>query len=223
MYNQLTQEQFEELLNRHDVQGRSFVGNIKFMNTMYKLPVNTEPTLDALKKPNGLQESASARVKGFLRTLSDEMDEGKEILSKLEAVELGELCRHGKPEDEKLAAFHSLVLSNPEEAKKDVLVDLADWFSDMVVYIRSEAMKFGINVEDVLEVVMASNFTKLSADGVPKHDENGKFLKDMSRYVAPEGAIKTLLFGAPPFAVEEDCGSDQGQQAAMDFNKSQEA
>ena len=40
-----------------------------------------------------------------------------------------------------------------------------------------EALKYGLPLEDVLDVIMDSNESKLGADGNPIYDANGKFLK----------------------------------------------
>jgi hypothetical protein len=208
MYKTLSHLEFNRLMARanRSSQGdkQPFVANIFKQNEMYKLPVNTEPRLDNLTKPNGELETAYNRQNGFLKTLRDEISEGTEIHMQLRMLDDAEYATAAanQPVEEgeaksiaKLRAFGALVLSDPAEAEKDLLTDLADWFADMVVYIRSEAMKYGLPLEGVLECVMGSNFTKLPSDGIPIHDENGKFLKDMSNYIAPEGAIKTLLFG----------------------------
>jgi hypothetical protein len=204
MYTSLTQAQFTALIARAT---ESFPTDIRKQNNMYRLPINTVPTLDNLTKPNGTPQSPVARMEGFLKTLTDEVAEGHEIRAKLELLDVaaaGHTEYHYDEEDdllftdaqkEKLAAFFVLCVQNPDEAKKDVLVDMADWLSDLIVYCRSEAMKYGLPLEDTLQAVMASNFTKLPADGVPVHDANGKFLKDMTNFVPPENAIKTILFG----------------------------
>lgn len=77
----------------------------------------------------------------------------------------------------------------------DVLVAVADLLGDVIVYCRSEALKFGIPLEDVLGVIMDSNESKLGADGKPIYDGNGKFLKGPS-YWKPEPKIKELLQAA---------------------------
>lgn len=74
----------------------------------------------------------------------------------------------------------------------DVLVAVADLLGDLIVYCRSEALKFGIPLEDVLSVIMDSNESKLGADGKPIYDSNGKFLKGPN-YWKPEPKIKELL------------------------------
>ena len=204
MYKHLTSAQMAHVLKL--TSEHNFAFNIERMNAMYRLPIVTEPSLDKLTKPNGDHEAATQRQTGFLKTLRDECAEGDEIHFKLQLVEANGLNdnvivanAHNFISDKKviakLEAFRDLVRTNSAEAKKDVLVDIADWLSDIMVYCRSEGMKYGLPLENVLEVVMGSNFTKLPSDGIPIHDENGKFLKDMSNYVAPEGAIKSVLFG----------------------------
>lgn len=211
-YKTLTFAELQRVIGT--TSGKTFRSMIQRMNEMYKLPVNTEPTLDNLPKPNGLIEAASARIKGFLKTLHDEVIEGEEIQAKLVILEyvaengwhegvmdtmVTNLSKEWSDDSQlKLRDYASLVANNREEAVKDVLTDIADWTGDIVVYCRSEAMKFGINLEGMLEAIMGSNFTKLPSDGIPKHDENGKFLKDMTNFVPPEAAIKTLMFGIRP-------------------------
>ena len=74
----------------------------------------------------------------------------------------------------------------------DILTAIADLLGDVIVYCRSEALKYGLPLEDVLDVIMDSNASKLGADGNPIHDSNGKFLKGPG-YWKPEPRIKALL------------------------------
>ena len=74
----------------------------------------------------------------------------------------------------------------------DVLVAMADLLGDVMVYCRSEALKYGLPLEEVLDVIMDSNESKLGADGKPIYDANGKFLKGPN-YWKPEPRIKELL------------------------------
>ena len=74
----------------------------------------------------------------------------------------------------------------------DVLAAIADLLGDVIVYCRSEALKYGLPLEDVLDVIMDSNESKLGADGNPIYDANGKFLKGPN-YWKPEPKIKALL------------------------------
>lgn len=74
----------------------------------------------------------------------------------------------------------------------DVAVAIADLLGDVIVYCRSEALKYGLPLEDVLDVIMDSNASKLGADGKPIYDGNGKFLKGPG-YWKPEPKIRALL------------------------------
>ena len=74
----------------------------------------------------------------------------------------------------------------------DVAVAIADLLGDVIVYCRSEALKYGIPLEAVLEIIMDSNASKLGADGKPIYDANGKFLKGPN-YWRPEAKIRELL------------------------------
>ena len=83
-------------------------------------------------------------------------------------------------------------LSKNGGAAIDVAVAMADLLGDIMVYCRSEALKYGLPLEDVLDVIMDSNESKLGADGKPIYDANGKFLKGPG-YWKPEPKIKVLL------------------------------
>src|SRR5690349_11196995 len=74
----------------------------------------------------------------------------------------------------------------------DIAVAIADLLGDITVYCRSEALKYGIPLENVLDIIMDSNESKLGADGKPIYDANGKFLKGPN-YWKPEPKIKELL------------------------------
>ncbi len=76
----------------------------------------------------------------------------------------------------------------------EVAVAIADLLGDIIVYCRSEALKYGLPLEEVLDVIMDSNESKLGADGKPIYDANGKFLKGPG-YWKPEPRIKALLEG----------------------------
>ncbi|MEJ1959417.1 MAG: hypothetical protein WDM70_08330 [Nitrosomonadales bacterium] len=74
----------------------------------------------------------------------------------------------------------------------DIAVAIADLLGDITVYCRSEALKYGLPLEEVLDVIMDSNESKLDANGNPIYDSNGKFLKGPN-YWKPEPKIKVLL------------------------------
>ena len=83
-------------------------------------------------------------------------------------------------------------LARDGAAPIDIAVAIADLLGDIVVYCRSEALKYGLPLEAVLDVIMDSNESKLGADGRPIYDANGKFLKGPN-YWQPEPRIKVLL------------------------------
>ena len=74
----------------------------------------------------------------------------------------------------------------------DIAVAIADVLGDITVYCRSEALKYGLPLEAILDIIMDSNESKLGADGNPIYDANGKFLKG-PHYWKPEPKIKALL------------------------------
>lgn len=111
-----------------------------------------------------LPEDVAARMTGFKATLMDEVHEIDQIVA---------LAQQGAPQEE-------------------ILTAVADLLGDVIVYCRSEALKYGLPLEDVLDIIMDSNESKLGADGKPIYDANGKFLKGPN-YWKPEPKIKALL------------------------------
>lgn len=104
------------------------------------------------------------RLKAFKHILCEEIDEIDEIVSAVES---------GAP-------------------ALDVLTMLADLLGDIQVYCASEMAKFGLPLNDVLTIIMQSNFSKLGADGKPIYDERGKVMKGPD-YWKPESKIRALL------------------------------
>ena len=119
--------------------------------------------LPAGERP-GLPADVADRLVKFKATLLDEVHEIDEIVQ----------------------------LSKNGGAALDVAVAIADLLGDITVYCRSEALKYGLPLEEVLDVIMDSNESKLGADGKPIYDANGKFLKGPN-YWKPEPRIKALL------------------------------
>ncbi len=125
--------------------------------------MNAMYRLPASERPN-LPANAAERLLRFKATLMDEVHEIDEISAQVAAG------------------------ADPA----DVLRAIADLLGDVIVYCRSEALKYGLPLEEVLDVIMDSNESKLGADGKPIYDSNGKFLKGPN-YWKPEPRIKTLL------------------------------
>lgn len=133
---------------------------IKDFNKFYGLPCPDAPTLSAVRDPDG-------RIRGFIKTVEDELSEGFEILEKYEAGCSG----------------------------LEMLTDLADWYGDLVVYALSEAAKWGIPSEKVLQAIMESNFSKKQADGSTLKDAHGKVIKGPN-FQPPEPAICRAIIDA---------------------------
>jgi len=125
--------------------------------------MNAMYKLPAHSKPT-LPPEVAERLTKFKATLLDEVHEIDEIVQ----------------------------LSNNGGAPIDIAVAIADLLGDIIVYCRSEALKYGLPLEAVLDVIMDSNESKLGADGKPIYDANGKFLKGPN-YWKPEPRIKALL------------------------------
>jgi len=111
-----------------------------------------------------LPENVPDRLTKFKATLLDEVHEIDEIVA----------------------------LSKNGASALDVAVAVADLLGDIVVYCRSEALKYGLPLEEVLDIIMDSNESKLDANGQPIYDANGKFLKGPN-YWKPEPRIRELL------------------------------
>ena len=125
--------------------------------------MNAMYKLPANDRP-ALPDDVAGRLTKFKATLMDEVHEIDDIV---------ELANKGAP-------------------PADVLVAIADLLGDVIVYCRSEALKYGLPLEEVLDIIMDSNESKLGADGKPIYDANGKFLKGPN-YWKPEPKIKALL------------------------------
>lgn len=96
--------------------------------------------------------------------------------------------------------FHTILSAEIEEIRAIhldapalyILVDVADLLGDIIIYCRSEALKYGIPIDDVLHIIMKSNLSKLGEDGKPIKDERGKVLKGPN-FSPPEPAIRRLF------------------------------
>lgn len=71
-------------------------------------------------------------------------------------------------------------------------VAIADLLGGVIVYCRSEALKYGLPLEEVTDIIIDSNESKLGDDVNPIYDANGKFLKGPN-YWKPEPKIRELL------------------------------
>lgn len=92
-----------------------------------------------------------------------------------------------KDEVEEVEDIYAELTKDPQAAR----VAMADWLGDIIVYCASEAKRWGIPIEQVLQIIMDSNASKLQADGTALF-VNGKLQKGPN-YWKPEPKIKELL------------------------------
>lgn len=97
-----------------------------------------------------------------------------------------------KNELDEVDAIREHLISGKQNDKLAILTEMADWFGDLAIYALSEMRKFGIPIELVLGIIMASNMSKLGADGKPIYDERGKVMKGPN-YWKPEPQIRRAL------------------------------
>lgn len=149
-------------MNRPDSRFRN---DTKRFNKMYGMAVNEVPTIPFVSGVGNMSQRHQLlqRLAEFKKIMTDEINEVDLIYAKVAA---------GDPPSE-------------------VLTDLADWLGDMQVFCASEMMKFGLNNDVVLEIIMASNMSKLQADGTALFVE-GKLQKGPG-YWKPEPQIKRFI------------------------------
>lgn len=107
-------------------------------------------------------------LKRFKSILQEELEEVEEIIMQIESGANG-----------------------PEQQVK-LLTELADWHGDMIVYCHTNAHRFGLPMDEVLDVIMESNMSKLDENGQPIYDERGKVMKGPN-YWRPEEKISIIL------------------------------
>lgn len=78
------------------------------------------------------------------------------------------------------------------EGELEILTAVSDWLGDIIVYVASEAKRWGLPIGDILKIIMESNYSKLDSEGNPIIDGRGKVLKGPN-YWKPEPKIKELL------------------------------
>ena len=113
------------------------------------------------------------RIKDFKNILTEEVNEVDEI------IQIYERKQNNLSKEEKL----------------EILTSLSDWLADMIWYIQSEAVKYGLDMEKTLDIIKGSNFSKLGADGKPIYDERGKVMKGPG-FWKPEPKIKELILNS---------------------------
>jgi len=145
-----------------------FAEDIQQFNAMYSLPHPHDPTFVEVG-------GAIQRVEQFMAILEEELREGDEIMTVLEDV---------NPEGSDKAV---------EDAKaQKAMVMLTDWLGDIIIYAASEMARYGIPLDQTLEIIMQSNFSKLGADGKAILDDRAKVMKGPN-YWKPEPKLEVML------------------------------
>lgn len=93
--------------------------------------------------------------------------------------------------EEECKEIDDIILTNTVD-KFDTLTQLSDLLGDIIVYCASEAKRWGIPIDRVLNIIMQSNFSKLDSNGQPIYDERMKLQKGPG-YWKPEPKIAQLL------------------------------
>lgn len=94
----------------------------------------------------------------------------------------------------RLRQFKAMLLEEVNEADTiREIEEFADWLGDIIVYCTSEAIRHGLPMEEILDIIMDSNMSKLGEDGKPIiNPETGKVLKGPN-YWRPENKILYML------------------------------
>lgn len=141
----------------------NFYSDIEKFNQIYKLQCNDKPVLLGVE-----------RIENFKNIIAEEVEEGDDLAAKYRAMQEasgGDLTK---------------------QQQLELLTELSDWLGDIVVYCASEAKRWGLPLDQILNVIMQSNFSKLDANGLPIYDERGKVMKGPN-YWKPEPKISELL------------------------------
>ena len=125
--------------------------------------------LDSNDRPTLLP---AERISNFQDILKEEVNEGSEIVEKYQTK----------------SNYGALSAAD----KNEILTEMSDWLGDIVVYCASEARRWGIPLQEVLAVIMDSNFSKLDENGKPIYDNRGKVMTGPN-YWRPEEKISELL------------------------------
>jgi predicted HAD superfamily Cof-like phosphohydrolase len=112
-----------------------------------------------------LPDGFPLKLLNFTKILRDELDEGFDIIE---------------------------TYNKEGSTNLETLTNLADWFSDIMIYCASEGTKYGLPMQQVIDIIMQSNFSKMGADGNPIKDQFGKLQKGPN-YWKPEPKISQLL------------------------------
>lgn len=166
-----------------------FAEQILRFNTMYKLNGGVG---FATIESNQIFD----RLRNFQDILSEEMDEAEALEVLINAANAGETDVDFERDAAVFEIIKKIRKDHPDASLSQIFaVANADWLGDIIVYCASEMMRYGLDIDKVLNAIMESNFSKLGADGKPIYDSRNKVMKGPS-YVPPEGMLFQSLFGS---------------------------
>lgn len=161
------------------------------------IEVQKQPPLSEIEFYFGeLDSSFSSDIEKFnemygLRDCSN--DEDDEMATRL-GIFKGLIQEEMKELDEiieKLKATGDSVIGY--DTNLEARTDIADLLGDLIVFCASEMRRFNLHTEDILAIIMASNFSKLGEDGQPIiRESDGKVMKGPN-YWPPEPLIAEYL------------------------------
>lgn len=157
---------------------KSFESKIYYFNGLYKLPLASYPCIKVETDYQATRLQDTDPLQDGRELLVRRLTAFKDILSE-ECTEINDVIKDVEDQDS-------------TNGEIEFLTNMADLLGDVVVYCRSEAARYGIPLEEVLSIIMDSNFSKLGEDGKPIYDERGKVMKGPN-YWKPEPKIKELL------------------------------
>lgn len=140
----------------------NFKQQVEQFNAMYKLPAYGVPIISMMEFLT--PDDFVTRLRQFKLIMLEELDEVEDLIM---AVEKG-------------------------ATEVEILTELADWLGDLQVYCASEMLKFGLDNDAILHIIMSSNMSKLDENGNPIYDARGKVMKGPG-YWRPEPAIKSYI------------------------------
>ena len=150
-----------------------FVSDLTRFNGMYRMQISASPTLRIG------ETGPYKRLIDFKKILHAELNEIDEIIEHVGRLEHG--CNDYVDGTGQTQLCSSL----------GALTQLADLLGDIQVFCGSEMLKFGIPQDEVLAIIMLSNFSKLFPDGA-HFDDDGKLVKGPD-YWKPEPQISKAL------------------------------
>jgi hypothetical protein len=180
-----------EANTKDEVAHSDFGKDLKRFNTMYRMRVSPTPTLQ-------IGTPLVKRLTDLKTILQKELNEINDIIAKADVYQSG----HAFAANLETGALETIYNGTFETKDQqdgarfdnavEILTDISDLMGDLQVYCGSEQVKFGLPMDEIQNIIMQSNFSKMGADGNPIYDANDKLQKGPN-YWKPEPRINALL------------------------------